>query len=175
MGETKEVLKNALMSLLEERSLDKITVNEIVKEGHVNRNTFYYHFDDVYDLIDYLFKSEAKSIVEIDHIADEWEDDILRVTRYLINHKAIIYHLYFSMNRERLEIDLYHLFYEVLKKIAYKKAGSTIPEKQLESLIDFYTYGLVGKTLNWIKNDMHEDPEEFITQLKLALTPLIKK
>ncbi|HCY78991.1 MAG TPA: dihydroxyacetone kinase transcriptional activator DhaS, partial [Clostridiales bacterium] len=52
---TKEALGNALKKMLSVKPIDKITVKDLVEECGVNRQTFYYHFDDVYDLLEWVF------------------------------------------------------------------------------------------------------------------------
>ena len=56
---TKKALAMSLKSLLEKRTLDKITVKDIVSECSLNRQTFYYHFHDTYDLLQWLYSYET--------------------------------------------------------------------------------------------------------------------
>lgn len=57
---TKESLGNALKKMLTIKPIDKITVKDLVEECGVNRQTFYYHFDDVYDLLEWVFEEDSK-------------------------------------------------------------------------------------------------------------------
>ena len=57
---TKLALAQSLKQLMAERTLDKITVKEIVTRCGVNRQTFYYHFKDIYDLLDWMFVNEGQ-------------------------------------------------------------------------------------------------------------------
>ena len=61
---TKKALAASFMKLLNQTTLDKITIKDIVDECGVNRNTFYYHFQDVYDLMDWIFIIEAKQVID---------------------------------------------------------------------------------------------------------------
>ena len=56
---TKRALGASLKKLLAEKPLDKITVGDITQDCEVNRQTFYYHFKDVYDLIEWVYLDEA--------------------------------------------------------------------------------------------------------------------
>ena len=57
---TKEALGNALKKMLSVKPIDKITVKDLVEECGVNRQTFYYHFDDVYDLLEWVFEEDTE-------------------------------------------------------------------------------------------------------------------
>ncbi len=60
---TKKALAASLKQLLKEKPLDKITVTDLVEDCEVNRQTFYYHFQDIYDLIEWIYVSEAARIL----------------------------------------------------------------------------------------------------------------
>ena len=55
MHDTEEVLLKGFFDLLDEKTMDKITIQDLADYCHVNRNTFYYHFDNIYDLLEKLF------------------------------------------------------------------------------------------------------------------------
>jgi len=61
---TKQALAQSLKSLMNTTPLAKITVNDIVKECKVNRRTFYYHFQDIYALLEWIFKNEVANVME---------------------------------------------------------------------------------------------------------------
>ena len=60
---TEKALAASLKKLLEKKTLDKITVKDITDDCGVNRQTFYYHFHDVYDLVEWIFTEEAKKFM----------------------------------------------------------------------------------------------------------------
>ena len=60
---TKQALANSLRHLLEKKSLSKITIKDIVEDCGVNRQTFYYHFQDVYDLVDWIFHNDFDRVL----------------------------------------------------------------------------------------------------------------
>ena len=55
---TKEALANALKNLLKQKSLSKISVKDITDYCNISRNTFYYHFKDKYELINWIFRTD---------------------------------------------------------------------------------------------------------------------
>ena len=71
---TKMAIAKAFLSLLETTPLDKITVRDIVETCGVNRNTFYYHYQDVYALIDEIFTHETNRVLEQTGSFASWQD-----------------------------------------------------------------------------------------------------
>ena len=55
---TKMELANAFKELSKKKPMNKITVNDLIKYCQLNRNTFYYHFEDIHDLINWMFNEE---------------------------------------------------------------------------------------------------------------------
>ena len=60
---TKAAIKATFISLLNKKPLNKITVKEIVEECGINRNSFYYHFDDIPSLLEEILVEEADRFV----------------------------------------------------------------------------------------------------------------
>ena len=76
------------MQLLEGESLDKITVRDIVEECEINRNTFYYHYSDIYDLLDDVFRVETEKFMSED--VDEnttFGEEYERAARFVLSTK----------------------------------------------------------------------------------------
>ena len=61
---TKRALEASLKKLLLEKPLNKITINDITEDCGVNRMTFYYHFKDIYDLVDWILTEDATKAME---------------------------------------------------------------------------------------------------------------
>mgnify|MGYP003183298716 CR=1 FL=1 len=61
---TKRALEASLKKLLLKKPLNKITINDITEDCGVNRMTFYYHFKDIYDLVDWILVEDAAEALE---------------------------------------------------------------------------------------------------------------
>ena len=61
---TKRVLEQSLKNLLLKKPLTKITINDIAKDCGINRMTFYYHFEDIYDLVEWSCLEDAKRALD---------------------------------------------------------------------------------------------------------------
>ena len=87
---TKESLGNALKKMLTIKPIDKITVKDLVEECGVNRQTFYYHFDDVYDLLEWVFEEDANRTLPQEILYANWRENVLPFFHYLYNNKPFV-------------------------------------------------------------------------------------
>ena len=61
---TKDLIKKEFMKLLDEKTLDNITVTELAKKCQIERKTFYYHYENLEQLIREIFESELDIVIE---------------------------------------------------------------------------------------------------------------
>ena len=80
---TKRALADSLKKLLTKRSLDKITVKDIVEDCGVNRQTFYYHFHDIYDLMEWTFQNKAEELLNGTADYNDWRTGVRSLIEYL--------------------------------------------------------------------------------------------
>ena len=94
---TKKALAESLKKLMNATPLVKITVNDIVKDCGVNRRTFYYHFKDVYDLLEWIFKNEVSNVMAENKTYNTWQQGFLRIFFYLSENRKIVLNTYNSI------------------------------------------------------------------------------
>lgn len=163
---TKRALAASLKSLLEKTTLDKITIKDIVDQCGINRQTFYYHFQDVYSLLDWIFVTEAERVISENKLEEDWKKGLLAVFKYLTENKQFVINTYRSIGREYLEQYLYKAVYEVILGILEKnKKGMNISESDKKFVANFYKYAFVGLALEWIRTGMKEEPAEIVDQI----------
>ena len=97
---TKKALAVSLKKLLSKKELSKITISNITDECGVNRQTFYYHFKDIYDLLEWIYKNEV--IDEIDNKDEDWQQRFLYIFKYVLKNKEFVKNTYNSISREYL-------------------------------------------------------------------------
>ena len=168
---TKIAIAASFKKLLSKKSLSSITVNEIVEDCGVNRGTFYYHFHDVYELLEYVFMEHARELTEYSE-SHTWQETFLKMFSTLIENKSYITNAYNSVNREILE-DFLH---KVIRNTFAEKVRQgleampkymNIDEKSINFAANIYGYSVGGLILDWIKNDMPVDkPAEILAQLE---------
>ena len=156
---TQNLIIETFLRLLEKKDLQKITIKELAALCEINRNTFYYHFKDLYDLLETVFRIQAQEVKEacIKHMP--WQENMLRSMSFALEHKEALYHLYESPRRDLLESYLYNVIGEVMERYIMEQAeGMEIENKDLLLIVDFYKYALVGILLEWIRGGMQDDP-----------------
>lgn len=163
---TKIALANSLKNLLRIRTLDKITIKDVVEHCGVNRQTFYYHFHDIYDLLEWSLDEDAKNIIGNKKTYTTWQEGVLQIFEYASSDKRLIQNIYNSIGREHLESYLYDLVFNLLNDVVKEKAIKlNASEENRKFVIDFYKYAFVGLLLDWIKKGMQEEAEEVVKRL----------
>ena len=156
---TKIELSNAFKELSKKKQMNKISVNDLIQYCGLNRNTFYYHFEDIYDLINWIFDKEVKTIIE-NFDRTNYENFLNRVMYYIEENKHILNSAYNSFGREQLKKILQPYFYIALNKIIdnhIEKENLTIDDNFKNFLIDFYSGGAGELIVSYCKGEQHID------------------
>ena len=82
MNLTKKALSQALKTLMTSIAFEKITINDITMEAGVSRNTFYYHFSDINELLEWTFDNEIVKGLESYEDLNTWKEGLLSVLNY---------------------------------------------------------------------------------------------
>ena len=127
---TKRALEASLKNLLLKKPLDKITINDITEDCGINRMTFYYHFKDIYDLIEWCCVEDAKKALEGKKTYDTWQQGFLQIFEAVLDNKPFILNVYHSVSREQVELYLYKLTYDLLICGAYAGLGKARHERR---------------------------------------------
>ncbi|MCQ4638238.1 TetR/AcrR family transcriptional regulator [Anaerovorax odorimutans] len=167
---TQRAMAASLKKMLAKKTLDKITVKEIADDCGVKRQTFYYHFKDIYDLLEWTFLQEGEQFIDKERICENWQDVYLEVFRYIENNKNFTINAYNSVGREHLERYLYRIVYDLIALFIRGMEGSEkIAKEDRDFICDFYKYALVGIILEWIGGGMKEDPQRISSKLNRLL------
>ena len=167
---TKRALEASLKNLLLQKPLNKITVGDIANDCGINRMTFYYHFKDIYDLIEWSCVEDATKALEGKKTYDTWQEGFLNIFNAVLDNKPFIMNVYRSVSREQIEMYLYKLTYNLLIDVVNEKSvGMAVSDKDKKFIADFYKYAFVGIMLNWIRNDMKEEPKQIVDRLSVLI------
>ena len=167
---TKRALEASLKRLLTQKPLDKITISDITDDCGISRMTFYYHFKDVYDLIEWICIEDAAKALEGKKTYDTWQQGFYRIFEAVLRDKAFFLGVYRSISREQVEVYLYKLTYDLLLGVVEEKSsGMCIRDEDKRFLIDFYKYAFVGLMLDWVKLGMKNDPQQIIDRLSVIV------
>lgn len=161
---TKQAMYQALKKLITVKSINKITIKDITDTCGLNRQTFYYHFKDIYDLLEWSFQEEFRFIDNyLQKTEYTWEEIFADSVMYISQNKYICQCIVCGVAREQLILSLHNSIYEIVRKIIlHSPTINQIPEKYLDFTARFYTYALSNYMYDWVKNGMLETPDEVI-------------
>lgn len=168
--QTKHAIRQAFLDLLNEYPLDKISVKDIAEKSAVNRNTFYYYYEDIYALVEEIFEEETELFLEKLHDYNSWPEAFREATRFACTNRRAIYHLYNSANRHILE----HYYHKVsmaamTSYVRSQAEGLPVTEEDIHVLAEFYAAALGGMTINWLRGGMRGDMDDYIDRLGYLL------
>ena len=163
---TKRALEDSLKHLLLKKPLNKITINDIAEDCGINRMTFYYHFKDIYDLVEWCCEEDAARALAGQKTYDTWQQGFLQIFEAVLDNKPFILNVYHSVSREQVELYLYKLTYDLLEGVVEEQArGMSVRPEDKAFIATLYKYMFVGLMLDWIKDDMREDPRQIVDRL----------
>ena len=174
---TEEKILNAALKLLEEKNLDKISVKDICDECGINRNTFYYHYTDIYAVLDALLENASTLMKKEGEGSDMLTDYEKRVAFISTNKKAVM-HVYQSKQRETISSYIHRLSHDFVSEYVYKAAeGKKVSENDILFICSFYECALEGLIYRWLENNMplydedlhHRFADAFKTTIKALL------
>lgn len=150
---TKKMLAESLKKLIRKKSFSSITVSELTKSCGLNRNTFYYHFEDINDLLKWTLEQEAIDVVKNFDLMLDYEEAIEFVMDYIVENEQFLNNIYYSVGYSELKRFFCHDFNEVISSLINKleqQMNLSVPEDFKEFLCHFYTAALAGMVLDGI-------------------------
>lgn len=166
---TKRALRESLRKELDAKPFDKITVRDITEACGVSRMTFYYHFGDIYDLIEYIMRQTVYEIDSGNKDAALGDKLILLLQRMRKNKKTIM-ELRASRGWPSIEKAVYRIADEVIKNLAgVTWDDGRFSDQEIQFAGTFMKYGIVGVIREWIDGGMKEEPAEVVGMLSSVL------
>ena len=169
---TKKMLSASLKHCMEKKSLSKITVTDIVTDCGLNRKTFYYHFQDVPDLLKWTLEQEAVDVVKQFDLLNELEEALRFAVRYIRENSHMITCAYDSIGRDELKRFLNHDFQSIVmsivEQIERKENVHSDPDAK-KIICNFYTEGMAGELVDLLKSRDAAQDEKSIRCISLVV------
>ncbi len=163
---TKKALAQSLKELGASKILDKITVADITEHCGVNRQTFYYHFDDKYELLNWIYTQDLFIPLTRDLTFENWGDKLVQLFQYMKQQKSFFMNTIKSSNNFFAEYTN-KIFAELFKKaIVELNMYSHLNEKEQDIYARFFAYGLTGVVVDWAMKGMKEDADQLTDLLQ---------
>jgi len=172
---TKKAIARGFKSILTNKSFEKITIAEITAECRLNRQTFYYHFQDKYDLINWIVYQEAILVIRTDLTIENWDVKVLELLTTMKNDG----HFYQTTLKDIAGTEFQNYLFTVTKEIFIEMIEHLSRDRKMNSeavpvmtpqkktfTAEFLSYGVVGMIIDWAQNGMKQSPEEITTSIK---------
>ena len=166
---TQKAIMEAFLDLLGKKPLDKITVKDIIETCGITRNTFYYHYRDIYDLLEKIFIYEHEKRLQALK-DDSWQEVFKLMLKDAVEHKVIIYHILSSTIQDKL---MRYVFdstdHSLLKYVRREAQGIAVSEEEVRYVADFYRYAFTGFFLKFLWTDMQGDVDEMVDRMGMIV------
>ena len=164
---TKEMLAESLMKLLARRTLDKITIQDIVDDCGYNRQTFYYHFHNIYDLIDWICAAQTQELIEKCRACGSLDVGVEAVIAYMRENRRLILNILRSVNGEKLLDNLYRSAQSIVLSALENHPGvQELSMDYRELVAEGFKYALAGLVIDWMRAGIPEDRVNKVRTMK---------
>ena len=148
---TKDAFAAALKQMMAVKPMDKITMKDLVEICGVNRQTFYYHFDDVYDLLEWVFEEDANNVLPKEIVYDHWREDVMKFFEYLYENHTFALNVYNSNSRLYMLRFLKERLQNCIKGFAEIVCENrNIDRQDFDFVVEFYANGIIGLISQWL-------------------------
>ncbi len=172
---TKQKLAEALKDEMKHKSFDKIKISALLEKCDITRPTFYYHFQDIYELMYWTFENEMIELLKKSENCISWDEGCYLVLQYVKENEKVCLCAYESIGWEMLE----RLFYKDVRAVMQNFVdilAETIQanKEDIDFIADFYTRAFVSCLANWLHHGLKTSPEELIDRLDICMHGNIK-
>lgn len=156
---TKRILADGIKEMMQATPLGRISVGDITKHCGISRNTFYYHFKDKYDLVNWIFYTEIMPHISQFMDREHWVDGLIALCLDMQKNKKFYINALNTEGQNSFSeclMDFYKTF--LISFIDDLRGDRHFDEKDIEVIASFYSHALIGIVLEWAKRGMNEDP-----------------
>ena len=167
---TKKAIAMSIKELMKTIPLAKISIHEIADNCGINRQTFYYHFNDKFDLVNWIYYTES-----IENVADckdyaHWTHGMYKTLVYFMNNKSFYTNALNIPGQNTFDGYFYKETYDLIMGVVNDiSLGLKVTDTDKKFIADFYANAFVGITVQWIRNGMKEAPETMVGKLNAVV------
>ena len=173
--QTKNVIAQSLKQMVKTKPLSKITVTDLAEDCGISRMTFYYYFEDIYDLVRWICLEEGREAIGACTGYDNWTDGFLSLCRAVLENREFVESVYRSVQHDQIEEYLYRVTRHLVSGVVREQTDrEDVPEVEKEKITDFFAIAFVGITLKWVREGFRESPEELTRWLSIIINGQIE-
>lgn len=174
----KPAMINSFKDLLNKKSIDKVTVKDVCIHCGVNRQTFYYYFKDIIDILNFTIVEELYAEIAQNRTFETWEGGFLSTMNYLKKNSTMIFHICKSSYWPEVRgyfIDFSNNLLHYVVKECEGNMGVKLQEKDRDFIVNFYRHVFNGLMMDWVCDGMKEEPKVILDKLLLMITGSISR
>ena len=163
---TKDLIRKEFIKLLNKKKLHNITVTELAKACNIERKTFYYHYENLTELVKEIFDEELEIVIEEFNETLSWEESFILAAKFILDNKKVVKHMYESDYKVELEKYIFSLSGEIMRKYIERVAKDTnAQEIDIKLIAYFYQCALSSSLIQWVATDMKTDAKVITRRL----------
>jgi probable dihydroxyacetone kinase regulator len=168
---TKRMIAHVFLQLTDEKDVDKITVKDIVERVEITRQTFYYHFQDIFDLIESILEQKMTEIYQKSLEASTMTEALRMLLSIIEEHPSLIRKIQASQHHEQIN----QLFFQTMiayfrKMIDTKQLFMDMSRADMEFSLHFYSYGIAGMIFEACQKNRQVDLDKMASQIYKIVT-----
>lgn len=162
----KGVIAEAFLKMIQRNGLDKITVKALIEECHISRQTFYYHFQDIMDVLEWSMGQTVEHLVKKSLQAEDLHSAIKIFVSFSVENFPMLQKLMDSQRRAQIERMLMDGMVTYLQELSQNSPESlSVSYVDREILLRYNAFGLVGILLTY-GGKTNLDQERLAVQLE---------
>ena len=167
---TKKALEASLKKMLLKKPLDKITIRDITDDCGISRVAFYYHFRDIYDLVEWACIEDASQALQGKKTYDTWQEGLAQIFEAVLENRPFVLNACRCIPREQMERFLFQITYGLIRGVVDEQSqDAPIGEEDKAFIADFYKYSFVGIMLDWIRQGMSTDYGQLVRNISTTM------
>ncbi len=173
---TEAVLIGTFKALMLKKPMNKITVSELVEECGINRKTFYYHFEDIRDMLRKMLRQDIEAIFSRGDLITDHDLIINSVLDYIEQNKVILKNMISCIGRAELDLFLNSNVNKPIYSLVCEteqKQNLSVGDEYKRFLADFFTRAVSGVLIDWIENRADRNKEQIKQYLFTTLSTAI--
>lgn len=163
---TQKVILATFTDMLRKMPFDKITISALAEACGISPNTFYYHYHDIYDLLDAWMRAMAGKYFIGPLNRTGWQDTICLLLHTMQDNASIVYHLFNSLSRERIERYVFDSSDDTIYQLLRREPGAErLPDSLVHYVAEYTTYSFLGFLIKFLWRRMEADIENAAEKL----------
>jgi len=163
---TKQALAKSLKELMAQKSFQKISIGDVVEHCGLTRQAFYYHFKDKYDLMNWIYYTEAAQFMNSYSVAEHWTDELKDLCYYMQENKVFYINALNTVGQNSFQEYLHDYIYHIASSVIEDMIGPDLDRKKWGFVAELFATAFVGLIVRWANRGMNEDPAQYLDQIR---------